>query len=103
MSPPSQPPHGARGGNAAAGSAFGSLALVSADLEPMVGLIATARCRPAAGLGRLQLVVADLRQNGAQMLVLDDCRLRHLLQLVEDPVRKLDALVGDRQAALGIG
>ncbi len=44
----------------------------------MVGLIATARRRPAAYLGRLKLVVADMGQNGAKMLVLDDGRLRHL-------------------------
>jgi hypothetical protein len=70
--------------------------------ELMVGLIATARRRPATCLGHLKLVVTDLGQNSAERLVLDDGRLRHLPQLVENPVRKLEALVGDRPAAIGI-
>jgi glucosamine 6-phosphate synthetase-like amidotransferase/phosphosugar isomerase protein len=82
MSRPSHPPHRPHVGDAADGWAFGFLTSVSADLELMVGLIATARRRPVACLGHFKLVVTDLGQNSAEMLVLDDGRLQHLPDLI---------------------
>jgi len=56
----------------------------------------------AASLGAFNLPLADMRQDGAEVLVLDDRRLRNLPQLVEGGVGQVEPTVADRQPAVGI-
>src|SRR5277367_4144381 len=81
--------------NAASGSA-------SADFEHVVDLPLAARCGLAARLRAFDLPLADLREDGAEVLVLDDGGLRNLPQLVKGGVRQVEPAVADRQPAVGI-
>jgi hypothetical protein len=62
------------------------------------------RARP--GLARrfcpFELAFADLREDGAEVLVLDDGDLRNLPQLVEEGVGRVEPTIADRQPAIGI-
>ncbi len=67
----------------------------SAGLEHMVGL-AAALWHPLAALRvRHHLLGLDMGEDGPQALVLHDVGLRHLADLVEDPVGQVDAAVAD--------
>ena len=74
----------------------------SADFEHVADLPLAARCFLAASLGTFELALADLREDGAEVLVLDDGGLRNLPQLVEGGVRQVEPAVADRQPAVGI-
>jgi hypothetical protein len=50
----------------------------------------------AASLGAFELALADLREDGAEVLVLDDGGLRNLPQLVEGGVWQVEPTVADR-------
>src|SRR5271170_609043 len=56
----------------------------------------------AARLRAFDLPLADLREDGAEVLVLDDGGLRNLPQLVKGGVRQVEPAVADRQPAVGI-
>ena len=62
--------------NAAAGSG-------SADFEHVADLPLAARRLLAASLGAFELPLANVREDGAEVLVLDDGGLRNLTQLVK--------------------
>src|SRR5712691_10658433 len=68
----------------------------------MVYLPLPARRLGAALLTGCELSLADMRQDGAEVLVLDDACLCDLAQLVEGRVGQLDPVVLDRQATIGI-
>ncbi len=68
----------------------------------MVYLPRPARRLGAALLTGCELALADMRQDGAEVLVLDDACLGDLAQLVEGRVRQLDTIVLDRQATIRI-
>src|SRR5258708_12659998 len=55
-----------------------------------------------ASLGAFDLPLADIGEDGAEVLVLDDAGLRNLPQLVEGGVRQVAPAVTDRQPAVGI-
>src|SRR6516164_7294638 len=74
----------------------------SADFEHVADLPLAARCFLAASLGTFELALADLREDGAEVLVLDDGGLRNLPQLVEGGVGQIEAMVADRQPAVRI-
>src|SRR5260370_18836890 len=74
----------------------------SADHEHVVYLPLPARRLGAALLTGFELSLADMRQDGAEVLVLDDACLCDLAQLVEGRVGQLDPVVLDRQATIGI-
>src|SRR6266436_3356345 len=74
----------------------------SADFEHVVDLPLAAWRGLAAILCALDLPFADMRQDGAKVLVLDDGRLRNLPQLVEGDVGQVEPAVADRQPAVGI-
>jgi hypothetical protein len=50
----------------------------------------------AASFGTFELALADLREDGAEVLVLDDGGLRNLPQLVEGGVWQVEPTVADR-------
>jgi hypothetical protein len=56
----------------------------------------------AASLGTFNLPLADMRQDGAEVFVLDNACLRNLPQLVEGGVRQVEPTIADRQPAVGI-
>jgi hypothetical protein len=56
----------------------------------------------AASLGAFNLPLADIGEDGAEVLVLDNACLRNLPQLVEGGVRQVEPAVADRQPAVGI-
>jgi hypothetical protein len=56
----------------------------SADFEHVADLPLAAWRGMAASLGAFELALADLREDSAEVLVLDDGGLRNLPQLVED-------------------
>src|SRR5271169_3397808 len=68
-----------------------------------VVLIAAARGAIAAML-RLatQLLRADEGERGTELFVLDDRGLRDLANFIKGPIRQLDALIADRQPAVGM-
>src|SRR6266849_3306752 len=61
----------------------------SADLEHVADLPLAAWSGLAASLGAFNLPLADMRQDGAEVLVLDNACLRNLPQLVEGGVRQV--------------
>src|SRR6478736_7861070 len=74
----------------------------SADLEHVADLPLTAWSGLAASLGAFNLPRADMRQDGAEVFVLDNACLRNLPQLVEGGVRQVEPTIADRQPAVGI-
>jgi hypothetical protein len=50
-----------------------------------------ARCLLAARLGAFELPLADVQEDGAEVLVLDDGGLRNLQQFVEGGVGQIEA------------
>jgi hypothetical protein len=84
-----------RRANAAAGSG-------SADFEHVADLPLAARCLLAVRLGAFELPLADVQEDGAEVLILDDGGLRNLPQFVEGGVGQIEATVADRQPAVGI-
>ncbi len=74
----------------------------SADFEHVVDLPLAAWRGLAASLGAFDLLLADVREDGAEVLVLDDACLRHLPQLVKGGVRQVEPTVADRQPAIRI-
>src|SRR5689334_9989270 len=76
--------------------------LASADFEHMADLSLTARRGLTASFRAFDLLLADMREDGAEVLVLDDGGLRNLPQFVEGGVRQVEPAVADRQPAVGI-
>ncbi len=74
----------------------------SADFEHVADLPLAAWCGLAASFSPLDLPLADMREDGAKVLVLDDGGLRNLPQLVERGVGQIEPTVADRQPAVGI-
>src|SRR5580692_6421905 len=68
----------------------------------MADLPLTAWSGLAASLGAFNLPLADMRQDGAEVFVLDNACLRNLPQLVEGGVRQVEPTIADRQPAVGI-
>ena len=60
--------------------------LASANFEHVADLSLAAWGGLASSLGACDLLLADIREDGAEMLVLDDGCLRNLSQLVEGGV-----------------
>jgi hypothetical protein len=56
----------------------------------------------AASLGAFNLPLANMRQDGAEVFVLDNACLRNLPQLVEGGVRQVEPTIADRQPTVGI-
>ena len=56
----------------------------------------------AASLAAFNLPLADMRQDGAEVFVLDNACLRNLTQLVKGGVGQVEPTVADRQPAVGI-
>jgi hypothetical protein len=56
----------------------------------------------AASFCAFDLPLADIREDGAEVLVLDDGCLGNLPQLVKGGVRQVEPAVADRQPAIGI-
>jgi hypothetical protein len=56
----------------------------------------------AASFCTFELPLADLREDGAEVLVLDDRRRRNLPQFVEGDVGQVEPTIADRQPAVGI-
>src|SRR5580693_276122 len=74
----------------------------SADLEHVADLPLAARCGLAASFCTFDLPLADVREDGAEVLVLDDGGLRNLTQLVKGGVRQIEPTITDRQPTVGI-
>ena len=74
----------------------------SADFKHVADLPLAARCGLAASFCTFDLPLADVREDGAEVLVLDDGGLRNLPQLVEGGVGQVEPTVADRQPAVGI-
>ena len=71
--------------------------------QTSIALIAPARCFRAAPLrSAAKLLLADEGERSAEPFVLDNRALVNLLDCIEGPVGKFDALVADRQATVGI-
>ena len=68
----------------------------------MADLPLTAWSGLAASLGAFNLPLADMRQDGAEVFVLDNACLRNLPQLVEGGVRQVKPTIADRQPTVGI-
>ena len=68
----------------------------------MADLPLTAWSGLAASLGAFNLPLADMRQDGAEVFVLDNACLRNLPQLVEGGVRQVEPTIADRQPTVGI-
>ena len=68
----------------------------------MADLPLTARRGLTASFRTFDLPLADVREDGAEVLVLDDRGLRNLPQLVKGGVRQVEPAVADRQPAVGI-
>jgi hypothetical protein len=75
---------------------------ISADFEHVADLPLAAWRGLAARFCALELPIANMRGDGAEVLVLDDCGLRNLTQLVKGRVGQVAPAVGDRQSAVGI-
>src|ERR1700720_2564370 len=74
----------------------------SADFKHVAALPLAARCGLAASFCTFDLPLADVREDGAEVLVLDDRRLRNLTQLVKGGVRQIEPTITDRQPTVGI-
>src|ERR1700719_1670164 len=74
----------------------------SADLEHVADLPLAARCGLAASFCTFDLPLADVREDGAEVVVLDDRSLRNLTQLVKGCVRQIEPTITDRQPTVGI-
>src|SRR3984893_3308623 len=74
----------------------------SADFEHVADLPLAAWGGLTASFSTLDLLLADMREDGAEVLVLDDGRLRNLAQRLEAAVRQFEATVPHRQPAVGI-
>src|SRR6266850_3899384 len=74
----------------------------SADFEHVADLPLAAWGGLAASLCAFDLLVADMREDGAKVFVLNDGGLRNLPQLVERGVGQIEPTVADRQPAIGI-
>src|SRR6266436_4797585 len=74
----------------------------SADFEHVIELPLAAWRGLAASLRAFDLLLANVREDGAEVLVLDDAGLRNLPQLVKGGVRQVAPAVADRQPAVGI-
>src|SRR5580704_15474633 len=74
----------------------------SADLEHVADLPLTAWSGLTASFCAFDLPLADMREDGAEVLVLDDGSLRNLPQFVEGGVGQVEPAVADRQPAVGI-
>ena len=74
----------------------------SADFKHVADLPLAARCGLAASFCTFDLPLADVREDGAEVLVLDDRRLRNLPQLVKGGVGQVEPTIADRQPAVGI-
>jgi hypothetical protein len=75
---------------------------ILADIEHMGDLPLAARRLRAPSVGAFDLPLADVRENGAEMLVLDDTRLRNLAQLVKRCGRADRAPITDGKPAVRI-
>ena len=62
----------------------------SADFEHVADLPLAAWCGLAASLCAFDLLVADMREDGAKVLVLDDGGLRNLPQFVKGGVGQVE-------------
>ena len=74
----------------------------SADFKHVADLPLAARCGLAASFCTFDLPLADVREDGAEVLVLDNGGLRNLPQLVEGGIGQVEPTVADRQPAVGI-
>ena len=74
----------------------------SADSEHVADLTLAAWRGLAASLCAIELALSDMREDGAEVLVLDDGGLGNLPQLVEGGVGQVEPAVSDRQPAVGI-
>src|SRR6266853_6152633 len=74
----------------------------SADFEHVADLPLAAWGGLTASFSPLDLLVADMREDGAEMLVFNNSCLRNLPQLVEGGVSQVEPAVADRQPAVGI-
>src|SRR6516164_10232343 len=74
----------------------------SADFEHVADLPPAAGRGPAASFRAFELARADMREDGAEVLVLDDGGLRNLPQLVKGGGRQVEPTVADRQPTIGI-
>jgi len=74
----------------------------SADFEHVANLSLAARGGVTARLCAFDLPLADVREDSAEMLVLDDGCLGNLPQLVEGGVGQIKPAVADCQPAIGI-
>ena len=74
----------------------------SADFEHVADLPLAAWGGLTASFSVLDLPLADMREDGAEVLVLDNSCLRNLPQLVEGGVSQVEPAVADRQPAVGI-
>jgi hypothetical protein len=74
----------------------------SADFEHVANLSLAARGGVTASLGAFDLPLADVREDSAEMLVLDDGCLGNLPQLVKGGVGQIKPAVADCQPAIGI-
>ena len=57
---------------------------------------------PAPSLGAFDLPLADVREDGAEMLVLDDACLGNLAQLVKGAIGQVKPTVTDGKPAVGV-
>ena len=73
----------------------------SADFEHVADLPPATGRGPAASFRAFELALADMREDGAEVLVLDDGGLRNLPQLVEGGVWQVEPSVADRQPPSG--
>ena len=74
----------------------------SADFEHMVDLPLAAWRGLTASFRAFDLLLTDMREDGAEMLVLNDSGLRNLPQLVKGGVGQVEPAVADRQSAVRI-
>jgi len=73
-----------------------------ADFEHVADLPLAAWGGPTASFSPLDLPLADMREDGAEVLVLDNSCLRNLPQLIEVGVSQVEPAVADRQPAVRI-
>src|SRR5207302_7453576 len=74
----------------------------SADFEHVVDLPLAAWRRLAASFRAFDLLLTDMREDGAEVFILDGGSLRNLPQLVEGGVGQVEPAVADRQPAVRI-